>query len=109
MADTEFKLTDDEKKKQKELEGKHGVACYLIRGAGVDAWYKEPSIADIELFMSDNGDPKARGRALIDLARRNLAEGDADSVFGKRAGAMVAHSGAYAQAAGVSADAHLGK
>ncbi len=109
MADIEFKLNDEQKKKKGELESKLGVECYLIRGAGVEAWYKEPTIPDIELFMTDNGDAKTRGRALIDLARRNLAEGTVESVFAKRAGALVAHAGKYAEAVGVSADAVLGK
>ncbi|WP_437310000.1 hypothetical protein [Sorangium sp. So ce388] len=109
MADVEFKLTDEERKKQKELEGKHGVACHLIRGAGVDSWTKEPSFADVECFMDNNADPRKRGSALLLLLQSNLAEGTKESVFGKRPGAMVAHAGAYAQAVGLSADALLGK
>jgi hypothetical protein len=109
MAEIEFKLTDEQKKKKAELEAKHGVECYLIRGAGVDAWYKEPTIGDVELFMTDNGDPKSRGRALIDLLRRNLADGTTETVFGKRAGAIVSHAGKYADVVGISTDAILGK
>ncbi len=109
MANVEFKLTEAEQKKQAELETKLGVACYLSRGGGVDSWAKEPSLPDIDCFMADNADARTRGKALIDLLCRNLAEGDKASVFGKRPGAIVAHAGVYADAVGITADAILGK
>lgn len=109
MASAEFKLTEAEQKKRAELEAKHGVGIYLLRGGGVDSWTKEPTIADVDCFMFDNSDPRTRGKAMINLLCGNLAEGDKASVFGKRPGAMVAHAGAYAEAVGITADAILGK
>lgn len=105
----EINLTDEEKKKKAELEAKHGVACYLIRGGGVDSWAKEPTIADVDLWMTENSDPRIRGKALLDLLRRNIADGTPEQVFAKRPGAIVAHAGAYADAVGLTADAILGK
>jgi hypothetical protein len=109
MASVNFSLTDDEKKKKAELEAKHGVACYLIRGGGVDSWAKEPTIADIDNWMTENSDPRIRGKALLDLFGRNIADGTRESVFAKRPGAVVAHAGAYAEAVGITADAVMGK
>ncbi|MGK3995095.1 hypothetical protein [Sorangium sp. So ce1024] len=105
----EINLTDEEKKKKAELEAKHGVTCYLLRGGGVDSWAKEPSMADIDAFMFDTTNAITKGKAMIELFCRNLAEGSRESVFGKRHGAVVAHSNAYAEAVGITADALLGK
>lgn len=109
MASTDFQLTDDEKKKRTELEAKHGVSCYLIRGAGVDSWAKEPTFADINNWMTENSDPRIRGKAMLDLFRRNVIDGEPETVFAKRPGAIVSHAGAYAEAVGITADAILGK
>lgn len=109
MATIEFDLTDEQKAKKKQLEAAHNRECYFIKAGGVEAWYKGPSEEDIDLFMADSSDSKTSGSAALDLARRNLAEGDAKAIFAKRPGAIVPHANAYAKACGIAADGYLGK
>lgn len=117
MATEEFRMTAEELQKKTELEKREGRTCYLIKTCGLAVWFGEPSIDDIDIFMSDVADSKTKGSGILDLARRNVVEPQVDRAkdpnahepFKSRPAAIVPMANAYAKACGVTADALLGK
>lgn len=113
MADKEeakeFELSDDERAKKRELEAKVERTCHLIKAGGLSVWTKEPTLADVDCFMSEQMDDQTKGTALLALLKRNLAEGEASVVFAKRPGAILPVAQAYSRAVGLTEDAYLGK
>ncbi|XXX79171.1 hypothetical protein WMF30_10395 [Sorangium sp. So ce134] len=109
MATIDFDLTEEQKTRRKQLESEHKREVYFIKAGGVEAWYKGPSEEDIDAFMADSSDQRTSGSAALDLARKNLIDGEAKQVFAKRPGAIVPHANAYAKACGIAADGYLGK
>jgi hypothetical protein len=106
----EFALTDEDRAEKKALEAKHG-GVHLITCEGLRAWFKEPSIDEVDLFITDMLDTRTRGSATLDLMRRNIVSPttDAKAFFAKRPGLSWPFAQAYTKATGVLADALLGK
>jgi hypothetical protein len=91
--------------------------CHRVELAGIAAIFREPSIADINLYMSEQVTPSTMGTALIDLARRCCVDpkpkadgtGGLLAAVAKRPGAILEIANGFAKAAGIGGEAALGK
>jgi hypothetical protein len=110
-----FAYSEEERALKAKLEGSHGAQCNLIKAAGLEAWFSDPGVEEIDAYLAEQMDEKTKGSAGLDLMRNHFvhpgkagADGAA-AFFKQKPGAQIAFMNGYFSVVGITAEHTVGK